>query len=183
MSMTTSSLTPAPKPKLRSLALAGIAINIGAMLRRLLIVVPSQTHGTMLPYPTGVYVPSWIELSIIAGLMGVGVCIYLAAWKFFPLLPVVDMHCGPGERAVAESKTRARLRIAATILSLLVGFVLAVSGLLLSARFGTEPYLDPLLPFSPMIFALGMMFLLFSVAAFETFPPPAAAGGASGGRR
>lgn len=165
------------------LVLAGVAINVGAMLRRLLIVVPSQTHGTMLPYPVGVYVPSWIELSIIAGLMGVGVCIYLTAWKLFPLLPVVDMHCGPGERAVAESKSRARLRIAATILSLLAGFVLAVSGLLLSARFGTEPYLDPLLPFSPMIFALGMMFLLFSVAAFETFPPPAAAAGESGDRR
>jgi molybdopterin-containing oxidoreductase family membrane subunit len=157
------------------LGIAAFAINIGAMLRRLLIVVPSQTHGMMLPHPIGVYFPSWIELSIIAGLMGVGVCIYLIAWKLFPLLPVAEMHCGPGERAVAESTTRARLRVLATVLSILVGFCLAITGLLLSARFGTEAYLDPLLPFSPMIFALGMMFLLFSVAAFETFPPTPAA--------
>ena len=42
---------------------AAVLINVGSILKRFLITVPSQTHGMLLPYPTGHYVPSAGEIS------------------------------------------------------------------------------------------------------------------------
>lgn len=155
-----------------ALVSACILLNLGGIVRRVLIIVPSQTHGLLLPFGTGTYAPNWTELSVGAGLAGIGVCLYLIAWKVFPLLPIVDTHPRADERARRDPRAARILRATATISMVVLGFSLTIGGFLLSARAGTLPYLDPIVPFSPMIFVLGIMFSLFSVAAYETVPPP-----------
>ena len=46
--------------------LSGVLVNLAAIGKRVLVVVPSQTHGSLLPYPIGSYSPTWVEYSIIS---------------------------------------------------------------------------------------------------------------------
>ena len=43
------------------LVAVGIGVNLAAIGKRYLIVVPSQTHGQLLPYEVGSYSPTWVE--------------------------------------------------------------------------------------------------------------------------
>lgn len=72
------------------LVVASIAANVGAIGKRFLIVVPSQTHGTLLPYPSGSYAPSGIEIAVIAGLFALGVLMLGVFEKVFPLLELSE---------------------------------------------------------------------------------------------
>ena len=72
------------------LVLSGILVNLAAIGKRFLIVVPSQTHGTMLPYVTGTYNPSWVEYSVIIGLMGLGALLFVLFMKIFPIMAVEE---------------------------------------------------------------------------------------------
>ncbi|MFQ5914829.1 MAG: NrfD/PsrC family molybdoenzyme membrane anchor subunit, partial [Nitrospinota bacterium] len=47
--------------RLGVMVLSGILVNAAAIGKRYLIVVPSQTHGTLLPYGSGSYAPTWVE--------------------------------------------------------------------------------------------------------------------------
>lgn len=67
-------------------ALSGTLVNVAAIFKRFLIVVPSQTHGTLLPYSTGFYSPTWVEYSIILGLFALGTLLYIIFMKVFPIL-------------------------------------------------------------------------------------------------
>ena len=75
--------------------LSGVLVNVAAIGKRYLIVVPSQTHGTLLPYGTGQYTPSWVEVSVILGLLGLGAFLYILFVKVFPIMEVAD--AGKGE--------------------------------------------------------------------------------------
>ena len=55
-------------------------------------------------------------------------------------------------------------------LTLGVGLTLVVSGFLLCLRMGTLPFLDPIVPFSPVVFIVGVMLTFYSAAVFETVP-------------
>lgn len=66
----------------------GIAVNLAAIAKRYLIVVPSQTHGTLLPYEPGSYRPSWVEYCVVLGLFGLGALMIGAFFKAFPALPL-----------------------------------------------------------------------------------------------
>jgi molybdopterin-containing oxidoreductase family membrane subunit len=66
----------------------GIAVNFAAIAKRFLIVVPSQTHGTLLPYTPGSYSPTWIEYGVVLGLFGLGALMLGAFFKVFPALPL-----------------------------------------------------------------------------------------------
>lgn len=66
----------------------GIAVNLAAIAKRFLIVVPSQTHGTLLPYEPGSYSPSWVEYCVVLGLFGLGALLIGAFFKAFPALPL-----------------------------------------------------------------------------------------------
>ncbi len=72
------------------LVAAGIAVNLAAIGKRFLIVVPSQTHGTLLPYEVGSYSPSWVEYGVVLGLFGLGALMIGAFVKAFPPLPLGD---------------------------------------------------------------------------------------------
>lgn len=152
--------------------LCGATVQIAAMLKRLLIVVPSQTHGMLIPYPEGEYVISATELSVTLGMAALGVLMFVAFLKVFPIVPMA-MGSGPeGEGSIREPLGRRTLRLSAFVASLLLGLALTVGGLALSARFGTLPYQDPLLPFSPAIFILGVMACFYSAAVYEIIPGP-----------
>ena len=67
---------------------AGILVNLAAIGKRYLIVLPSQTHGTLLPYSAGTYSPTWVEYSVIVGLLALGTLAYMLFVKVFPIMEV-----------------------------------------------------------------------------------------------
>ncbi len=71
------------------LVVSGIAVNIGAIGKRYLIAVPSQTHGQLLPYADGSYSPSWIEWAVVASLVAFGA---LVIGIFMKVLPIVELN-------------------------------------------------------------------------------------------
>jgi molybdopterin-containing oxidoreductase family membrane subunit len=148
----------------------GLVINVGAMLKRVLIVVPSQTHGTLIPYRTGSYQPTWVELSVAAGLLALGALACLVFAHLFPLVPLDVERARRPERSQREPARRRSARIALTLACGLAGISLAAIGFVSSARLLSAPWEDPLIPLSPVIFAVGMMFVFYSAAVYETLP-------------
>lgn len=66
----------------------GVLVNVAAIAKRLIIVTPSLTHGSLLPYGSGVYIPTWVEIAIVGGLMALGALVLLAFSKLFPIVPL-----------------------------------------------------------------------------------------------
>ncbi len=152
--------------------LAGLLVNVSAVFKRLIIVVPSQTHGSMLPYMIGTYFPSWVEICIILGLVALASMVYLTFLKIFPIVPLnMVEHDEPMMQVkLRESRASHVRRLILFGLTLSIGLTLAVGGFLLSARFGTKPYLDPILPLSPVIFIVGVMTCFISAIVYEIVP-------------
>lgn len=72
------------------LVVAGLLVNLGAVAKRFLIVVPSQTNGQLLPYSEGSYAPAWTEYAVVAGLLALGALLFLGFAKVFPIIPLPD---------------------------------------------------------------------------------------------
>ena len=70
--------------------LAGVLVNLAAIGKRYLIVIPSQTHGSLLPYTTGTYSPTWVEISIIVGLFALGTLLFILFMKLFPIMEISE---------------------------------------------------------------------------------------------
>ncbi|MFQ5921785.1 MAG: NrfD/PsrC family molybdoenzyme membrane anchor subunit [Anaerolineales bacterium] len=70
--------------------ISGVLVNLAAIGKRYLIVVPSQTHGTLLPYAAGSYSPTWVEYSIVLGLFAMGILLFILFMKVFPILEVKE---------------------------------------------------------------------------------------------
>lgn len=70
------------------LVVASVAISTAAVADRYLTVIPSQTHGMMLPYEPGSYFPTWVEFSVVAGLFALGAILIGAFMKAFPIIPL-----------------------------------------------------------------------------------------------
>lgn len=88
------------KWKVSLLVASGLLVNITAIGKRLLIVTPSLTHGSLLPYPSGAYRPSWVELTILAGLLSLGALLIVGFVKVFP---AVELAEGSGEGGKEEA--------------------------------------------------------------------------------
>jgi hypothetical protein len=149
------------------LVAAGLLANLAAVLKRLLIVVPSQTHGGLLQLREGLYTPTWVEAGVVLGAAGLLVLAILIFGRFFPLAPTpVD----PARRAAALP--REPVRALATLACVLAAAALIAIGLSDSFRMWSHGELDPRLPFSPAIFATGVILLFSSAIVYETFPAP-----------
>lgn len=72
------------------IVLSGVLVNLAAIGKRVLIVLPSQTHGTLLPYVTGSYSPTWVEYSVILGLLALGALLYTLFMKVFPIMEIPE---------------------------------------------------------------------------------------------
>jgi len=73
---------------------AGVLVNLAAIGKRYLIVLPSQTHGSLLPYSAGTYSPTWVEYSVVVGLLALGTLAYMLFVKVFPIMEVKQLEKG-----------------------------------------------------------------------------------------
>ncbi len=71
--------------RVRTTVIAAVTILFAFWVKRFLIVVPSLLRP-ILPFPTGNYIPSWIEWSIIIGLFALTILLYMIVIKLFPVL-------------------------------------------------------------------------------------------------
>ncbi len=83
---------------------ASLAITVGMWLERFIIVVPTLANPR-LPYERGVYHPSWVELSLLAGCFAAFILLYVLFTKFFPIVSIWEIAEGR-KNAVAEVSER-----------------------------------------------------------------------------
>lgn len=69
---------------------SGFMVNIAAVVKRYLIVVPSQTHGTLLPYGIGSYSPTWVEYAVVLGIFAFGTLLFVLFIKIFPIMNIPE---------------------------------------------------------------------------------------------
>jgi Ni/Fe-hydrogenase subunit HybB-like protein len=88
----------------RGTLIAGIAVVIGMWLERFNIVVPTSVNPRWEMESLGHYLPSWVELSILAGTFAGFVLLYMVATKFFPIVSIWEIKEGRAEsvRQVSE---------------------------------------------------------------------------------
>jgi len=152
-------------------AIAGLLANIAVLLRRFLVVVPGQTHGHSLDYAPGSYFPSWIEISVMLAVISIGVLGFVVFMRFFPIVPMNDYFRKPlPDDVEPESSGRSLTRRVLTSATLFGGLAIGAFGLTMSARYGTEVYLDPIVPFSPVIFIVGVVMTIYSAAVYVVVP-------------
>jgi len=153
------------KPSVTGIAIAAALVNVGALVKRLLIVVPSQTHGSYLALEQGTYTPSWIEWSIMAGAASLVLLIILVFARIFPLA-----HGHEAELTRDTPLPTDRLRKLAAIVWAGGAITLVIIGLTDSFRLWSGDELDPRLPYAPLIFAVGVMMLFSTAIVYEVLP-------------
>ena len=85
-------ITQAIRPQWFSMTrtiLAAGAIVIAFWVKRFLIVVPSLLRP-LLPFPEGSYSPSWVEWSIIAGILALAILFFMAFLRIFPMIELEE---------------------------------------------------------------------------------------------
>jgi molybdopterin-containing oxidoreductase family membrane subunit len=83
-------------PRTRTIAgtvVASILIDIGMWLERYSIVIPALTRPR-LPYEFGVYLPTWVEWSIMLGAFAVFVLLYVLFARVFPIISIWEVREG-----------------------------------------------------------------------------------------
>jgi molybdopterin-containing oxidoreductase family membrane subunit len=153
------------------LVAAGLLVNVAAVVKRFLIVVPSQTEGLLLPWERGSYVPTWVELRVVIGLFALAALLYVAFTRVFPIIPLSHVPVPAAAADARDARRRELQRRVLFVVTLALGLCMAVGGFLLCLRVGTLPHLDPVVPYSPVVFILGVMATFYSAAVFETLPP------------
>ncbi len=83
---------------------ASVAVVIGMWLERFNIVVPTSLHPRLDAAQVH-YVPSWVELSIMAGTLAGFILVYMVATKFFPIISIWEIQEGR-EKSVEEVSAR-----------------------------------------------------------------------------
>lgn len=146
------------------LCAAGLLANVAAVCKRFLIVVPSQTDGSLIVMEGAkTYTPSWVEFGVITGLFGLVALAMLLFGRIFPLVP--------SPHAVPETGTpKQNTRIIAAVFVIIVSVGLIFLGLTDSFRLWSGEEYDPRIPYAPVIFASGLMLLFISAIVFEVFP-------------
>lgn len=153
------------KLDIKGLAIAATIVNVAAISRRMLIVIPSQTHGALISLERGTYSPTWVEYGPILALACLVLLLLLIAGRLFPLVP-------SAHRPVPEGTPTADgpLRWVLAWIAIALGLGLVVVGLSDSFRLWSGGEVDNRIPFSPMIFASGVMLVFASAVLFELVP-------------
>jgi molybdopterin-containing oxidoreductase family membrane subunit len=88
----------------RGTLIAGIAVMIGMWLERYNIVVPTSVNPRWELESVGYYLPSWVELSIMAATFSGFILLYMLATKFVPIVSIWEIKEGREEsvKMVAE---------------------------------------------------------------------------------
>jgi molybdopterin-containing oxidoreductase family membrane subunit len=90
--------------------IAGILVNIGMWLERLMIIVPTLTRPRM-PIGVGNYAPTWVEWAIMVASAAGIILLYVLFTKFFPIVSIWEIE------EDEEMEERRRLEIAATMVA------------------------------------------------------------------
>lgn len=94
-------------PKTRTIlgtVIAGIFVNIGMWLERFLVIIPTLSQPR-LPYPRGLYQPTWVEWSITLACFSGFILLYLIFAKLFPVVSIWEVKEGK-EKAILEVTQR-----------------------------------------------------------------------------
>jgi molybdopterin-containing oxidoreductase family membrane subunit len=142
-------------------AITALLACAAVFLQRFLVLVAWQTHGLGLPWPAGTYHPTRVEWSVLAGVAAAAVLVFLLLAKVAgtETASCAGVHAPAGRR-----------RLLATWASLVLGFAAAGVGLALSAGLASSPFLDPILPCSPLVFLAGLFLMLSAPLAYEMIP-------------
>lgn len=79
------------RANLRLAFLISILVNVGMWLERYFIIVTSLKHD-FLPHNWGAYLPSWVELTISAGVFCFFFFMYLLFSKLLPVIPISEIN-------------------------------------------------------------------------------------------
>ena len=90
----------------RGTVIASSTVIVGMWLERFLIVVPTLIRPR-LPYTTGGYTPSWVEISLFAGCISTFVMLYAMFTRVFPIVSIWEVREGKEQ---AEGEVVARIR-------------------------------------------------------------------------
>ena len=145
-------------------AVAALLVCAAVFLQRFVVLVAWQTHGMGLPWPRGTYHPTVVEWSVLIGVAAAGGLAFLFLARLCPAEPAdasEPLDTRPAGRAV---------RALATVACLVVGAALAGAGFALAAGFASAPFLDPLVPGSPLIFLAGLFVMVSAALAYELVP-------------
>lgn len=157
-----------------ALAAAGIASNIAAVVQRVLIVVPSQTHGALMPLEGGSYVAAAIEIGVMLGLFGIMAVAFLVFGRIFPLVPGEEVRPSSAPDATTPTSLlpipREPSRAIVTWATIVVALGMIAIGLADSFRMIDPTSLDTSIPYSPVLFAAGLMTLFGAAIVYETWP-------------
>lgn len=157
--------------RLSVIVVSGVLVNLAAIGKRYLVVVPSQTHGALLPYGVGFYKPTWVEFAIVVGLFALGALIYAL---FVKLFPIVGMQAARPQSSPALAESDNSRRSMWAIIMVVLGFALqGISYFILSAPLGiptSEVYSNPRVPFAPLIFVIGVAMVFLAAAVYELLP-------------
>ncbi len=155
---------------------SAVLVNISAVAKRYTIVIPSQTHGALLPYADGVYAPTWVEYLIVLGLFAFGALSFALLMK---VIPIIQLHeevriDDSTDKPTSVSGRNVSRRTLLTLFLVVAGFAIqAVSFFLLATPIGvpnTEAFSNPRVPFAAAIF-IGGVFLVFAAAlVYELIP-------------
>jgi molybdopterin-containing oxidoreductase family membrane subunit len=96
--------------------IASLSVNIGMWLERFTIVVPTLVNPR-LPYPRGLYTPTWVEWSIMAGCFAAFILLYVLFTKLFPIISIWEIREGR-EKALSEVQERVKAYMPETAVSL-----------------------------------------------------------------
>jgi Ni/Fe-hydrogenase subunit HybB-like protein len=85
---------------IRGTVAASISIVLGMWLERFVIIVPTLTRQR-LPVEQAIYIPTWVEWSILAGCISLFMLLYTLFTKVFPIVPIWEIREGR-EKAVSQ---------------------------------------------------------------------------------
>jgi molybdopterin-containing oxidoreductase family membrane subunit len=71
--------------------IAGISVNVGMWLERLMIIVPTLTRPRM-PIGVGRYSPTWVEIAIMVASAAAIILLYVLFTKFFPIVSIWEIE-------------------------------------------------------------------------------------------
>jgi Ni/Fe-hydrogenase subunit HybB-like protein len=143
---------------------AGVLAQAAVFVHHYLLLVAWQTHGLSLPYQPGTYAPTWIECAVVLGIVALCLLLLLPSIRLIPFAPLV-FQAEPAQGRAADPR-----RTLVTVLWFAVGLATAGLGFALSARAGTESFLDPIVAGSPVVFIVGLMVLATTGAVYELLP-------------
>jgi molybdopterin-containing oxidoreductase family membrane subunit len=96
------------RAKTRTIAgtlVASISVNVGMWLERFTIVVPSLSNPRA-PIHGFVYVPSFVEWSLMAGCFAAFALLYMGFTKLFPIISIWEINSHEGAPAPAAVPPR-----------------------------------------------------------------------------